>query len=110
MSDKRAKKNISPVILYRILQSPCNKRLINLRNFHISYFPILYDVHSIWISEGIVLPNMELLTLQGFCKTYIIYTALLFFPGEDRDRYQISVLRVRYQTSAIVITYVYIIF
>ena len=51
MSDKRAKKN-NPPILYRILQSPCNKSLSSID-----------DVHSIWISEGIVLPNMELLRM-----------------------------------------------
>ena len=60
MSDKRAKKN-NPPILYRILQSPCNKSLINLTSIEVTF--LYYDVHSIWISEGIVLPNMELLRM-----------------------------------------------
>ena len=52
MSDKRAKKNNPPIW---ILQSPCNKSLTSIE------VTFLYD--SIWISEGIVLPNMELLRM-----------------------------------------------
>ena len=64
-------------MLYRILQSPCNKSLTSIE------VTFLYD--SIWISEGIVLPNMELLRmfdLRGFCQTYNLYRST-FFPGED---------------------------
>ena len=74
MSDKRTQE--------RILQSPCNKRFDH--NYKLLSYTKNTDVHSIHGLEGIVLPNMELLRMFDVALNLdIIYTALLFFPGED---------------------------